>query len=286
MTRRLLLGAGLVAVPALLASTGMGQEKKEVAPGQPVTITVTTAAAAPDVSISLNKRDAKVTPCRNGCNHTGGGNIDVQQPSPDTLVVTLTGVAVAHGSPAGPATASLIGELVQSFDISFDKPTVKTAKLTLEGRVIGFLRSHQNMGTADEVAGASISGPAGTPGVSMAMPSHAVGGGQSISVNDKEGPVNLAIPAAGTYCLTQSFRVASFMPRVLFPCKSPSAEFAPDPALDPLWISAKEPFKGASKKDLGFQVTVKVAVDQTVEEKKEEPKKEEPKKEEPKKAEK
>ena len=38
-----------------------------------------------------------------------------------------------------------------------------------------------------------------------------------------------------------------------------SAEFAPDPALDPLWISAFEPFHGAAKKDFGFQVTIKVA---------------------------
>jgi hypothetical protein len=38
-----------------------------------------------------------------------------------------------------------------------------------------------------------------------------------------------------------------------------SAEFAPDPALDPLWISYWEPFHGAAKKDFGFQLTMKVA---------------------------
>jgi hypothetical protein len=32
----------------------------------------------------------------------------------------------------------------------------------------------------------------------------------------------------------------------------------PDPALDPLWISAFEPFHGAQKKDFGFRVTIKV----------------------------
>ena len=41
--------------------------------------------------------------------------------------------------------------------------------------------------------------------------------------------------------------------------KASSAEFAPDPALDPLWISYWEPFHGAAKKDFGFQVTLKVA---------------------------
>jgi len=41
--------------------------------------------------------------------------------------------------------------------------------------------------------------------------------------------------------------------------KAASAEFAPDPALDPLWISYWEPFHGAAKKDLGFQIILKVA---------------------------
>ena len=254
MTRRGLLGAVLIAAPGLLA---FGQEKKEVPPGTPVTITVTTTAPAPDVSISLGKRTAQVTPSRVRCNHTGGGNIDVQQPSADTLVVTMTGAAVAYGSPAGAASAALDFMLTQAFDVSFDKPAVKACKLTVEARVIGFLRSHK-LGSAEQSGSAGVTG-VGCPGLSIAVPSHAVAGGENLSVNDKEGPVSLVLPAAGTFCLTQQFRVSASMPRAVLPCKAPSAEFAPDPALDPLWISAKEPFKGAKKADLGFQVTLKVA---------------------------
>jgi hypothetical protein len=90
------------------------------------------------------------------------------------------------------------------------------------------------------------------------MPSHAVAGNESLSVNDKEGPAGVVVPA-GRYCLNQSFRVSATMPKCVLPCQAPSAEFAPDPALDPLWISTREPFKGAKKADLGFQVTLKVA---------------------------
>ena len=43
--------------------------------------------------------------------------------------------------------------------------------------------------------------------------------------------------------------------------KAASAEFAPDPALDPLWISYWEPFHGANKKDFGFKVTLKASVE-------------------------
>src|SRR5204863_246480 len=49
--------------------------------------------------------------------------------------------------------------------------------------------------------------------------------------------------------------------KACLPCKSASAEFAPDPALDPLWISYWEPFHGAVKKDFGLQVILKVAED-------------------------
>jgi hypothetical protein len=90
------------------------------------------------------------------------------------------------------------------------------------------------------------------------MPAHAVAGNESLSINDREASDGANI-AAGKFTLTQSFQVSAAMPRCALPSKAPSAEFAPDPALDPLWISPKEPFKGAKKTDLGFQVTIRVA---------------------------
>jgi len=252
MIRRTLLGLAC----ATLASPAFAQEKATAQPGQPVNITVTTTAPPPDVSINLNKRTAVATPCRKGCTHTGGGNIDVQQPSPDTLVVTMSGVAVAYGSPTGPAQAALDFALTQGFEVSFDKPSVKAAKLTMEARVIGFLRA-EKAGSAEE-SGSAVLGGDSCSGLSLAIPSHAVGCGQSQSINDKEGPVSLTV-GAGNYCLNQTFHAAASMPKSILPTKAPSAEFAPDPALDPLWISAKEPFHGAKKSDLGFQVTIKVA---------------------------
>jgi hypothetical protein len=80
----------------------------------------------------------------------------------------------------------------------------------------------------------------------------------------------------GNFCLHQTFHVAASHAKGLLG-KASSAEFAPDPALDPLWISAFEPFHGAIKKDFGLQVSLDVS---PVEEpdKKEEPKKEAPEK--------
>jgi hypothetical protein len=254
MTRRAMLGAGLVAMPGMMTAA-LGQEPRPAAPGQPVVITVATAGGAPDVSLSLGRREAKVSPSRAGCTHTGGGNIDVVQPSPDVIVVTMSGVAVAYGSPISPASAALDFALTQAFEVSFDNPKVKAAKLCIEGRVIGFLRCPKT-GTAESSGSAVVTGPGG-PLLTAEVLSHAVGGCQSLGVNDKLAP-SCVVVRGGNFCLSQTFHVGATMPKVFFPCKAPSAEFAPDPALDPLWISAKEPFHGAAKKDLGFQVVIRV----------------------------
>lgn len=235
------------------------QDPKAVAPGTPVNIIVTPGQPAPpEVSFSLLKRTGHATPTKSKCTHTGGGNIDVQQPSPDTIVITMSAAAVAYGTPINPGSAGMSFDLTQAFEVSFDKPSVKAAKITIEGRVVGLLRSSCKGGCASESGAASISAN-GASLASMSMPGHTVSNGENLSVNDREGPVSTVITAAGEFTLSQIFSVQATMPRCGFTGKAPSVEFAPDPAIDPLWISAKEPFHGAAKKDFGFQVTVKVA---------------------------
>lgn len=223
-------------------------------------------AADPPASIALGTRKAEGVPTRQGFAHTGGGNIDVQQPAPDTIVITMTGVAVAGGHPCSDSMASLAFDLIQEFEVSFAKPETKQARLTAEARVIGLLRSHPGGGSAGISCPAHAvvipCGPAaGGPALlEVSLPGRSVAGGDNLSVNDKQGPVGVLIPA-GKYSLHQKFEVVASHPKKLLPCKAASAEFAPDPALDPLWISAWEPFHGAAKKDFGFQVTIKVTVE-------------------------
>lgn len=218
------------------------------------------APATPGPVLTLSDRQSKVVPQRAGFNHTGGGNIDVAQPAPDTIVVTMTGVAVAGAHPCKDSVASLDFDLSQCFEVALEKPEGKKLKLQVSARVIGLLRSHQHSrGTAEESGGATISsGP--TALVTVSAPAHAVTCGQSLSINDQEGPISVSV-VPGKLTLHQVFHVGARHPHALLPCKAASAEFAPDPALDPLWISYWEPFHGASKKDFGFQVIVKVVAD-------------------------
>jgi hypothetical protein len=219
------------------------------------------AAPAASATITLHGRHGHATPVRQGCTHTGAGNIDVSRPSPDTVVITMTGVAVATGHPCTPSVAGLDFDLEQCFEVILDNPEVMRITLIAEARVIGLLRSHCKGGGSAEVSGACATVACGpTELLTVCAPARSVAGGENLSINDHDGPVSQVI-APGKYTLHQKFHLCASHPKAILPCKAASAEFAPEPALDPLWISAKEPFKGAQKKEFGFQVTLKVATE-------------------------
>src|SRR5262245_20269798 len=112
--RRWILGSCSVLLPLVAV---MAQPPTTVPPGTPVTITVKPGGPdTPAVSITLEPRQARATPHRQGCCHTGGGNIDVAQPAPDTVVITMTGAGVAVGSVCKPAVAAMDFDLQQAFE--------------------------------------------------------------------------------------------------------------------------------------------------------------------------
>jgi hypothetical protein len=244
----LICGLAGLAAPLALA---WGQERPALPPGGAVNITVTAAAAPPPpVSITLYERHGHVTPNKGRCTHTGGGLIDVAVPTPDVVVVTMSGVVVAN--------ASMEFDLEQSFGVGFDDPKLKKAKLTVEGRVIGLLRGERKgCGEYSEACATIAAGPVDV--LALCVPPHsACGCQQSLAVNDHDGPRSIPV-APGKYTLHQTFVISAHTSSPV--CKRPSAEFAPDPALDPLWINYFEPFHGVIKKDFGFQVVLKVAPD-------------------------
>lgn len=259
MYRMFLAGVAGSLLPLLAAQAGA---PVPIAPGQAATITVVPyAPPAPTVDFTLYNRHGHVYPHREGCCHTGSGLIVVAQPDPATIVVTMTGIAVATGSPCGPGVATLDFDLEQCFEVVFEKPEVKAAKLTVEASVIGLLRSECKGGGAAEESNACatiVAGPVQV--IALCAPPHNVAGGENLSINDHDGPLTVPI-SAGKYTLHQTFHVMATHAKSVLPCKAASAEFAPDPALDPLWISYWEPFHGIKKDSFGFQVTIKVAED-------------------------
>src|SRR6478609_3589624 len=61
----------------------------------PVALYAADPPAGPAYQIVLRSRHAEATPTRSKDAQTGGGAIVVEQPEPNTLVVTMTGSAVA-----------------------------------------------------------------------------------------------------------------------------------------------------------------------------------------------
>lgn len=231
-------------------SLGWAQEKAVVPPGSAVNITVTTGVPPPPpVSITLYERHGHVTPVKGKCTHTGGGLIDVAAPAPDTVIVTMSGAVVAN--------SDMKFDLDQSFEISFDDPRIKKAKLTVEGRVIGLLRGERK-GCAEyrEACASILAAPAEL--VTVCVSPHMVCDCDNLAVNDHDGPKTVPV-TPGKYTFHQSFSIGAHSDSLIF--KRPSAEFAPDPALDPLWINYWEPFHGVKKDTFGFQVILKVAPD-------------------------
>jgi hypothetical protein len=213
--------------------------------------------AVPPPSIILHERHGHVTPFHGCLQHTGGGNIDIAQPTPDTVIITMTGAAVV-GPCACRASAQNFA-LEQCFEIAAPKPLPRPAKLTIEARVIGLLRSAKKTGSVAEESGACATVSTDTVEVvTVCAPAHSVSAGENLSINDHAGPVSAPI-LPGKYTLHQAFHVGVTEKHFWFGCKPSSAEFAPDPALDPLWIGYWEPFHGAIKKDFGFQVILRVA---------------------------
>jgi hypothetical protein len=122
------------------------------------------------------------------------------------------------------------------------------------------LRTAKGGGTAGVCrAEASIHGESGDM-LAVSAPSHSIADGMNLSINDlitcQTTPV-----AAGQLTIHQSLVISATHSRGLCPVKPCSAEFAAESALDPQWIAYWEPFRGAVKKDFGFQITVRVADD-------------------------
>jgi hypothetical protein len=252
--------AGLLAV--LLHVAWLGAQDG-LAPCPPPAVAAPAAEAPlppPPASIILGPRHGHGVPSRCGHNHTGAGNIDVALPSPDTVVVTMSGVAAAGANPCKDSLASMSFNLYQDFAVRFDSPKLKKAKLVVEARVIGLLRSRcKGGGTAQEGPGCATVGTGEVPLVRVCAPEHAVAGGEMLSINDHDGPYEVPI-APGNYTLYQTFTVSATYPQTWCPGRA-VAEFGADSGLDKLWVSSHDPFSGASNKDFGLQVTLKVVED-------------------------
>jgi hypothetical protein len=249
---RKMLVAGVVALCATLPA--IGQE----------------AGPRPPAEFILVPGEASAVPTKTAVAYANGGVIDVAQPNPTTIVVTMSGLTATNADLCRTSVASYTFELMQGFEVAFNSNRVKGAKLTIEGRVIGLLRTSHELyshkiekkcGTAEtQAATAVIAACGGGPElVSLAMPSRSAGCCEDLSVYNHEGPMTVGI-SAGKYALHESWGFGTTHPA--FICRGASAEFAPQPYYTPsaggYWFEHWQPFNGTATKDFGYQVTIKL----------------------------
>lgn len=222
----------------------------------------------PPLELVVVPGEASAVPARKGVSFANGGIIDVAQPNPTTIVVTMTGLCATNADLVCTSIANYHFELTQGFAVAINDKKIKAAKLTLESRVIGILRTNHHhyvcwnhhCPTADtEPALAAISTCDGAPVASLSLPPRSAGCCQDLSVYNHEGPICVPV-FCGKYTLHETWGFGTTHP--CFWCRGASAEFAPQPqyyvsAAD-YWFQEWLPFNGTATKDFGYQVIIKV----------------------------
>jgi hypothetical protein len=226
-------------------------------------------AAEPPYQIVLRSRTAPANPTKTRDAQTGGGAVLVEQPERNTIVITMTGAAVAgsefHGSWAG-----ITFELDQAFDILPTRKGLHPPRIAMVGWVVGTLQvtdpgKHcKGCGSAEQSLGTACLELGNSPLLSIAVKPSVAGPGNPVSVNTREGPVETAA-AAGSYTLRESFAISVFQGKCVFNRQYAVADFDPAPQLDGFWADALKPFRALPRKDFGFRVVLRVVEDTSAE---------------------
>ncbi|MCS6849597.1 MAG: hypothetical protein NZ700_00330 [Gemmataceae bacterium] len=223
----------------------------------------------PPAEIVLLPGQASATPYRKGLAFANGGAIEVRQVDPTTVVVTMSGLTATNADLICRSIANYTFELHQDFEVRVNSDKVKAVKLSMEGQVMGLLRSDHSHYTCHIC---DIGGVAGTQPalaavaageqtlVSLTLPARMTSRRQDLSVYNHEGPFIIPI-APGRFTLHQSWGFGTSHPP--FFVRGASAEFSPQPQyfLEPFWFQNIRPFNGIATNDFGFKVTLKVIAD-------------------------
>jgi hypothetical protein len=228
------------------------------------------APSGPAYQIVLRSRHAEAKPGRTKDSQTGGGSVVVEQPEPNTIVVTIGGSAVAGSDFCGSA-AWIDFELEQELEIIPTRTGVRPPRVGMVGRVVGTLQvpdpakccclpGCKPCGTADQGPATACLAMGETSLLSISVkPSGVACGGES-SINFRDGPVE-SPASVGCYHLAASFRIGVTQGKGVFHRQFAVADFDPAPQLDAFWADALKPFRAVPRKEFGFKVVVRVVED-------------------------
>jgi hypothetical protein len=231
----------------------------------PAALHAADAPAGPAYQIVLRSRHAEVTPNHARDAQTGGGYILVEQPEPNTIVVTMAGSAVA-GSDCHASAAAIDFNLQQDLEIIPTRAGVRPPRIGMVGRVIGTLQV-TDPGKCGKACGSAEQGPASaclavgsTNLLSVNVNPSSVSCGQESSINYRQGPVETPAVAA-PYTLTGNFHISATQGKGVWNRQAAVADFDPAPQLDAIWADVLKPFRAVPRKEFGFKFIVRVVED-------------------------
>lgn len=238
-------------VVAVLAACPLPPASGQEAGGQRAPVTA---------RITLGPREGAAHPTGCGRTATGGGNIYVTQPAPDTVVIRMAGNVAACGNLLVGANAALEFRQNLQFAIAFSEPD-HTGQLIMESKVIGVLSgkgTHAAVGVTD----ATVSITCGPSEIAtLTVSPRSVGSGESFAFNVAEGPVCAPV-YQGCYHLHQVFKIFAQQDGGGV-CGKAVAEFSPSP-LAANWLGPSYPFQQVDKTNFGYEVTLRVVPDQNL----------------------
>ena len=214
-------------------------------------------------SLTLGGRSAFVTPSHRGQARAEGGQIDMTSPSSNALVAVLSGSVAANAYLGCPGSASERFQLVQEFEIACSDKNVKTAKMSLDSVLAGFVRSKHRAGAGVRLATARVC-PVGStqPVMVITHPALAVQGTDGRLCNQHLPTLEAGGLPLGRYALTAEFVVEAAAFGIAD--AHSHTDFSPSGSLPADWVRTRDPFQGVDKKDFGFSLTLTVAADEAM----------------------
>ena len=223
-----------------------------------------TAVAAPaqtsPLRIVLGQRTGESVATRAGLAHAGGGVIDVGQPRPDGVVVTMSGLTAVGGLPCETSAAVVAFDVCQHFWVVHDRGDTRPVRLIAEAQLSGMMRANREGAglAATDPAEAVVAASGSPPLLAVGFPGRALSGHQIRFVNDRQEPTAALLPP-GEYTLTQRFAVRCDHPKRPFHKNVVISAFGGESSRMPEWLSILDPNRDLPKgRALGFQVTLRV----------------------------
>ena len=213
----------------------------------------------PPVRFVIEDRKGTSTTDHHGLNHISGGFIEVTLPSPEIMVITVTGLASAAGNAYQSSHSNIDVNVVQQFRIEAMQPNVIGAKMVMNTQLIGVLRCQR------EGAGMASVGPCNSLVsrndinlLEAIIPQRTHTGEGNEFINDRSSPQSITVNF-GSYTLSEHFRVEAGHPKRWFHKNVATAAFGPDSPRPPEWLSLLDAHRDLPKqRDTGYRVSLRL----------------------------